>query len=113
VNIKRKLRTTASEVFLLYEENQNIGEVHLHYSTRNYATIILNQLVNKATVERIVNEIKDSLLSSEPELQPYEISIFNAPTTLPPKSVNENPSATDEIFTSIDEETLAFDGEEI
>lgn len=61
----RLVRTASSEVYLLWEGAQRVGQVDIHYAdSLIHVTIILEQALEREEVDNIIAQLDDDVISS-------------------------------------------------
>lgn len=73
--LTRLVRTRTSEIYLIWEEGNRVGQVDLHYANDSiYATVILESDLSVASEEELLTQIDEDLVTSY--LPTYERSDF-------------------------------------
>jgi hypothetical protein len=63
--LSRLVRTTSSEIFLIWEEETRIGQLDLHYATDTiHATLVLEADLSPETEEELLSQIDEDIVSS-------------------------------------------------
>ncbi len=63
--LSRLVRTAASEVYIIWEEDRRVGQAHLHYAHDTiHATIILEVDLEVSEEERLISQIDEDIVSS-------------------------------------------------
>ena len=63
--LTRLVRTHSSEIFLIWEENNRVGQLDLHYAHDTiHATLILESDLSVASEEELLTQIDEDIVSS-------------------------------------------------
>ena len=63
--LSRLVRTPASEVYIIWEDDRRVGQAHLHYTHDTiHATIILEVDMDVSEEERLLEQIDEDIVSS-------------------------------------------------
>lgn len=63
--LSRLVRTAASEVYIIWEEDRRVGQVHVHYAHDTiHATMILEVDLDVGEEERLLSQIDEDIVSS-------------------------------------------------
>jgi hypothetical protein len=59
------VRTTSSEIYLIWEENNRVGQLDLHYANETiHATLILESDLSVSSEEELLTQIDEDIVSS-------------------------------------------------
>jgi hypothetical protein len=63
--LTRLVRTNSSEIYLIWEENNRVGQVDLHYAHDTiHATLILESDLSVTSEEELLTQIDEDIVSS-------------------------------------------------
>lgn len=63
--LTRLVRTTSSEIYLIWEENNRVGQLDLHYANETiHATLILEADLSVSSEEELLTQIDEDIVSS-------------------------------------------------
>lgn len=63
--LSRLVRTTSSEVFLIWEEDRRVGQLDVHYAQDTiHATLVLEADLAPETEEELLSQIDEDIVSS-------------------------------------------------
>ena len=63
--LTRLVRTNSSEIYLIWEENNRVGQLDLHYAHDTiHATLILESDLSVASEEELLTQIDEDIVSS-------------------------------------------------
>jgi hypothetical protein len=63
--LTRLVRTTSSEIYLIWEENNRVGQLDLHYANETiHATLILETDLSVSSEEELLTQIDEDIVSS-------------------------------------------------
>ena len=63
--LSRLVRTLASEVYVIWEDDRRVGQAHLHYAHDTiHATILLEVDLEVSEEERLLEQIDEDIVSS-------------------------------------------------
>lgn len=63
--LTRLVRTNSSEIFLIWEENNRVGQLDLHYAHQTiHATLILEADLSVTSEEELLTQIDEDIVSS-------------------------------------------------
>lgn len=63
--LSRLVRTVASEVYIIWQEERRLGQTHLHYAHDTiHATILLEEDLSVTDEEDLLQQIDDDIVSS-------------------------------------------------
>lgn len=63
--LTRLVRTTSSEIYLIWEENNRVGQLDLHYANETiHATLILESDLSVSSEEELLTQIDEDIVSS-------------------------------------------------
>ncbi len=76
----RLVRTSTSEVYLLWDENNRLGQVDLHFADGLiHGTIILEQALERDEIEALIAQLDDDVVSSylpDFEREDFIVNVF-------------------------------------
>ncbi|MBI2844550.1 MAG: hypothetical protein HYX78_14240 [Armatimonadetes bacterium] len=63
--LSRLVRTAASEIYIVWEEDRRVGQIHLHYAHDTiHATVILEADLSVTDEEGLLEQIDEDIVSS-------------------------------------------------
>ncbi len=63
--LTRLVRTNSSEIYLIWEENNRVGQLDLHYANETiHATLILETDLSVSSEEELLTQIDEDIVSS-------------------------------------------------
>jgi hypothetical protein len=63
--LTRLVRTSSSEIYLIWEENNRVGQLDLHYANETiHATLILETDLSVSSEEELLTQIDEDIVSS-------------------------------------------------
>jgi hypothetical protein len=63
--LTRLVRTTSSEIYLIWEDNNRVGQLDLHYANETiHATLILETDLTVSLEEELLTQIDEDIVSS-------------------------------------------------
>lgn len=76
----RLLRTPSSEIYLIWDEEDRVGQVDLHYAQEIvHATIILEEHLTPEEVDELISQIDEDVVSSylpDFEREDFLVTVF-------------------------------------
>jgi hypothetical protein len=76
----RLVRTPHSEIYLIWEKEDRLGQVDLHYANGIvHATIILEEPLDKDEIDRLIDQLDDDIVSSylpDFEREDFLVNVF-------------------------------------
>jgi len=76
----RLVRTTSSEVYLLWDQTSRVGQVDLHFADGLiHGTIILEQALEREEIEALIEQLDDDVVSSylpDFEREDFIVNVF-------------------------------------
>ena len=77
----RLIRTPSSEVYLLWDDAQRVGQVDLHYAEGLvHCTVILEQTLTREEIEGLIEQLDDDVVSSylpDFEREDFFVNVFS------------------------------------
>ncbi|MCS6949859.1 MAG: hypothetical protein NZ520_05280 [bacterium] len=82
LRLSRLVRTESSEIYLIWRNNERIGQVDIHYATGTiYATLLLEQDLAPEQEETLVSILDEDIVSSylpRFEREDFVVHVFRA-----------------------------------
>ncbi len=77
IHLDRIVRTPFSEEFVVWLNEERLGDLHLHYTDVVHATLILEKDLGKAEVQELVSYIDDKISHDGIKRDDFIITVYS------------------------------------
>ena len=111
--LSRLVRTTSSEIFLVWEEDRRIGQLDLHYAQDTiHATLVLEADLTPELEEELLSQIDEDIVSSylpSFDREDFLVTVFRGEEI---SSYTDSSGALDDMEDDFDENSESGDDDE-
>ena len=111
--LSRLVRTTSSEIFLVWEEDRRIGQLDLHYAQDTiHATLVLEADLTPELEEELLSQIDEDIVSSylpSFDREDFLVTVFRGEEI---SSYTDSSGALDDMEDDFDENSEGGDDDE-